>query len=305
MSVSNGQLAQTARPPLAEACAILLVLLSCVSIGVAPVLAKLALDGGSNALSVVTARNLIMAMILAIVLVILRRSFKLPTEALRRSVAMGPVYILLGVGYLGAVAYIPVNLTILIYFLHPLLIGILVRLIGHEAVSFTSIVALCLAIVGLGIAIGAKWMHLNAAGLGLAFISAIACTIMIVGNSITMKSADSLAVTFWMVLSAAIILSVFQILFGKMIWPANAEGWVGFIGVGLAYTVGLTAFFVAIPYLGATRATMLTNIEPLLGIGFAMMLLNEHITWLQTVGMVLVFVSIGIMELVPRKTPDR
>jgi drug/metabolite transporter (DMT)-like permease len=45
---------------------------------------------------------------------------------------------------------------------------------------------------------------------------------------------------------------------------------------------------------------MLTNIEPLVGIGFAMLLLNEQITWLQAVGMALVFLSIGVMELAPR-----
>ena len=300
MSISSSQLAQTARTRWAEIGAILLVLLSCVAIGVAPVLAKLALDGGSDTLSVVTARNLIMAIVLAMVLGVLRRPFKLPIRALHRSLAMGPVYILLGIGYLGAVAYIPVNLTILVYFLHPLLIGIVVRLIGHEAVSLPRIVALCLALAGLGIAIGAKWTHLNLAGLGLAFMSAAACTIMIVGNSITMKSADSLAVTFWMVLSAAVILLVFQMIFGKMVWPVDARGWVGFIGVGLAYTIGLTTFFMGIPLLGATRATMLTNIEPLLGIGFAMLILNEHIAWLQAMGMALVFMSIGIMELIPR-----
>lgn len=301
MSVSNGQLVKPMRSSWAETGAILLVLLSCVAIGGAPVLAKLALDGGSNTLSLVAARNLIMVAVLAIVLGALRRPFKLPAGALCRSLAMGPIYILLGVGYLGAVAYIPVNLAILIYFIHPLLIGITVRLIGHEAVSWPRIAALFLALAGLGVAIGAKWTHLNAAGLGLGFVSALACTVMIIGNSITMRSADSLAVTFWMVLSAAVVLSVFQIFFGKIAWPDNAEGWFGFVGVGLAYTVGLAAFFVAVPLLGAARATMLSNIEPLLGIGFAMIVLNEHVTWVQAMGMALVFLSIGIMELAPRQ----
>jgi drug/metabolite transporter (DMT)-like permease len=136
---------------------------------------------------------------------------------------MGPVYILLGMGYLGAVAYIPVNLTILIYFLHPLLIGIIVRLIGHESVSLPRIAAFFLALTGLGIAIGMRWTHLNPTGLGLALTSALACTIMIVSNSITMKSADSLAVTFWMVLSAAIILAISNLAFGLTM---SRVGWV-------------------------------------------------------------------------------
>lgn len=297
---ADSQSTQTARSQSAEILAVLMVLVSCFAIGIAPVLAKLAFDGGSNALSVVTARNLIMALILASALVCLHKPFRIPRKALVRSLAMGPVYILLGMGYLGAVAYIPVNLTILIYFLHPLLIGIIVRLIGHEAVSLPRIAAFFLALTGLGIAIGMRWTHLNPTGLGLALMSAVACTIMIVSNSITMKSAYSLAVTFWMVLSAAIILAISNLAFGRMVWPDDVSGWVGFVGVGLAYTIGLTLFFVAVPLLGAARATMLTNIEPLVGIGFAMLLLNEQITSLQAVGMALVFLSIGVMELAPR-----
>ncbi len=301
MSATHGPSNPTVVPARwAELGAILLVLLSCVAIGIAPTLAKLALNGGSDSLSIVTARNLIMSIILALVLGWLRRPFKLPRQELCRSLAMGPVYILLGIGYLGAIAYIPVNLAILIYFLHPLFIGIVVRLIGHETVSWPRLAALCLGLAGLGIAIGARWTHLNLAGLGLAFMSAAACTVMIIGNSITMRTADSLTVTFWMVLSAAIILLAFQVIFGKMLWPSSTEGWLGFIGVGLAYTIGLSAFFVAIPLLGTARATVLTNIEPLVGIGFAMLLLNERITWLQAMGMCLVFISIGITELVRR-----
>ena len=297
MTNAQGQTIQLVRGRPAEIWALLMVLVSCFAIGIAPVLAKLALNGGSNALTIVTVRNLVMAFILAVVMACLRKPFRLPRKALIRSVAMGPVYILLGMGYLGAVAYIPVNLTILIYFLHPLLIGIIVRLIGHEAVSLPRIAAFALALAGLGIAIGVRWTQLNPMGLGLALLSAVACTVMIVSNSVTMKSADSLAVTFWMVLSAAIILAVANLAFGRMVWPHDLSGWVGFAGVGLAYTIGLTLFFVAVPILGATRATMLTNLEPLVGIGFAMLLLNEQISLLQALGMALVFLSIAVTEL--------
>jgi drug/metabolite transporter (DMT)-like permease len=212
------------------------------------------------------------------------------------SLAMGPVYVLLSFGYLGAVAYIPVTLTILIYFLHPLLIGVFVRFIGHEAVSGIRIGALSLAVVGLGIAIGAKWFHLNPLGVGLAFMSAIACTVMIVGNSMTMKRADSIVVIFYMVLSATVILGAAHLVYGHFIWPNDLSGWIGFFGVGGSYTVGITLFFAAIPMIGAARASMLSNIEPLIGIVFSLLILGEHISSLQDAGMFLVFLSIFVME---------
>ena len=276
--------------------AILMVVVSSVAIGTAPVFAKLAYDGGSNAYSVITARNLMMTVILGLGLLSFRKSMRLSKSALMMSLAMGPVYVLLSFGYLGAVAYIPVTLTILIYFLHPLLIGVLVRFIGHEAVSGIRIGALGLAVVGLGMAIGAKWFHLSPVGLGLAFMSAIACTVMIVGNSMTMKRADSIVVIFYMVLSATVILGAVHLYFWHFIWPDNSSGWVGFLGVGVSYTIGITLFFAAIPMIGAARASMLSNIEPLIGIVFSLLILGEHISSLQEAGMFLVFLSIFVME---------
>lgn len=278
------------------AVAITMVLISSVAIGTAPIFAKLAYDGGSNAYSVITTRNLMMTICLGLGLLAFGKSFRLSRQAVLMSLAMGPVYILVSFGYLGAVAYIPVNLTILIYFLHPLLIGFVLRFIGHETVSSVRIGALCLAISGLGLAIGAKWSHLNAFGLGLAFMSAIACTVMIVVNSITMKRADSVAVIFYMVLSATLLLAAAHTVCGKLLLPGGPSGWIGFFGVGISYTVGITMFFAAIPMIGAARASMMSNIEPIIGIVFAMLILGERISTLQEAGMALVFVSIIIME---------
>ncbi len=277
--------------------AITMVLISSVAIGTAPIFAKLAYDGGSNAYSVITARNLMMTICLGAGLLGFGKSFRLSKPILLMSLAMGPVYILVSFGYLGAVAYIPVNLTILIYFLHPLLIGVLLRFIGHEAVSGVRIGALCLAIAGLCLAIGAKWFHLSPLGLGLAFMSAVACTVMIVVNSMSMKRAESVVVIFYMVLSATFLLATAHAVCGTLILPDKTSGWIGFIGVGISYTVGITLFFAAIPMIGAARASMMSNIEPIIGIVFAMLILGERISALQEAGMALVFVSIIIMEM--------
>jgi drug/metabolite transporter (DMT)-like permease len=281
--------------------AIGMVVISAIAIGIAPTFAKLAFSGSSGAYSVIVLRNLMMAAFLAAGLLSFKKSFRLPRKALVMSVAMGPVYVALSFGYLGAVAYIPVNLTILIYFLHPLLIGLVIRYLGHESVSGLSVLALCIAILGLTIAIGCKWADLNPVGVSLAFLSAISCTVMIVGNSITMRNIDAILVIFYMVLSAAVILGVAHLFYGRTLWPDNAVGWIGFFGVGVAYTVGVTLFFAAVPMLGAMRATMITNLEPIFGIIFAMLILGEHVSVLQAFGMSLVLFSIITMEIAGKR----
>jgi drug/metabolite transporter (DMT)-like permease len=273
-----------------------MVLISALAIGIAPICAKLAYLGGSNSYSLITARNLMMTTCLGLGLLGFGRSFRLPKNSLIIALAMGPIYVLLSFGYLDAVAYIPVDLAILIYFLHPLFIGILVRVIGQETVSRIRHFALCLALLGLTIAIGATAAGLSATGIGLALMSAIACAIMIVGNAAAMKEAESVVVIFYMVLSATIILAVAHCFFGPLELPAGVRGWSGFLGVGIAYTVGITLFFAAIPMLGATRAAMISNIEPIFGIVGAALVLGESVSIIQGSGILLVFGSIILME---------
>ena len=51
------------------------------------------------------------------------------------------------------------------------------------------------------------------------------------------------------------------------------------------------------PMIGTVRATMISNLEPLLGILFAVVLLGEAISGLQMAGIAMVLSSIVAMEL--------
>ncbi len=83
--------------------AIIMVLISALAIGIAPICAKLAYLGGSNSYSLITARNLMMTTCLGLGLLCFGRSFRLPKNSLIIALAMGPIYVLVSFGYLGAV----------------------------------------------------------------------------------------------------------------------------------------------------------------------------------------------------------
>jgi drug/metabolite transporter (DMT)-like permease len=100
-----------------------------------------------------------------------------------------------------------------------------------------------------------------------------------------------------MMLSATAGLVAICIFQGDLRLPVTLQGWTGFGGVAVAHTIGTVAFFVAIPFLGAVRAAMISNLEPVLGILFAMAVLGEAVSPLQALGIVLVIGSIFAMEV--------
>lgn len=274
-----------------------MVVLSTLAIAIVPTFTKLAFDGGSNTLTVITARSILTVALTWLVMVVLGQSLRLGRTPLLISIVTGIFYAVMLYGFLGAVAFIPVNTVILIYFTHPLLVGLVATRLGHEMISSKMIGALIAAFVGLGLAVGLSFASFNLAGIALAVLSSVTCVFVIIGNGCAMKKAGSLAVIFYMMFSASLTLTLPLLAFGTVALPETFLGWIGFVGVAVGYTVGTLAFFCAIPLLGAVRSTMISNIEPLLGIVFALMILGEHVAPLQGVGMALVLASIVVMEL--------
>ncbi len=273
-----------------------LVLASTISIAIVPTFAKFAYDGGSNTLTVITARSLLTVALAWLLMILLRQSVRIGRKPLLTALATGVVYAVMLYGFLGAVAYIPVNTVILIFFFHPVLVGLAAVWLGDEPMSYRVIGALVVACVGLGLAIGFSFDRLNPTGLGLAFLSAVTCVFVIIGNARAMKQASSLAVVFWMMVSASVTLVVLFPALGAIALPHGFSGWLGFAGVAVGYTIGTLAFFVALPILGAVRATMISNVEPLLGIIFAVLILGERISLVQGAGIALVLAAIAAVE---------
>jgi drug/metabolite transporter (DMT)-like permease len=273
-----------------------LVVLSAAAIAVVPTLARLAYDGGSDTLTVITSRSIVTAGTCFMVMAALGRPLIIKGGALRISLALGVLYAVHLYGLLGAVSYLPVNIVILIFYLHPLMVGVFAVLFGREAMSWARFGALAAAIVGLGLAVGFSLGKLNWIGMALALVAAVLAAIIIIGGSHAMKSSDSLGVTGYMMLSAAATLVVISLFQGDLRVPVTLQGWTGFGGVAIAYTIGTVTFFAAIPFLGAVRAAMISNLEPVLGILFAVAALGEAISPLQAVGIVFVVCSIFAME---------
>jgi drug/metabolite transporter (DMT)-like permease len=274
----------------------LLVVLSAAAIAVVPTLARLAYDGGSDTLTVITSRSIVTAGTCFLVMAALGRPLIIRGSALRISLALGLLYAIHLYGLLGAVSYLPVNIVILIFYLHPLVVGVIAVLFGREIMSWGRFVALATALAGLGLAVGFSLGNLSGIGMALALVAAVLAAVIIIGGSHAMKSSDSLGVTCYMMLSAAATLVVISLIHGDLRWPGTLQGWTGFGGVAIAYTIGTVTFFAAIPFLGAVRAAMISNLEPVLGILFAVAVLGEAITPLQAVGIVLVIGSIFAME---------
>ena len=274
-----------------------LVVLSTIAIALVPSLAKLAYEGGSNTLSVITGRSIFSVLITLLLLAALRQPIAIPRRPMQIALAMGVAYAVMLYGYLGAVNYLPVSLVILIYFIHPVLVGVIVMYLGQERLTIVSVGALVAALVGLYLAIGLSLERLSAVCLGLATLAMAMAAIIVVFNARAMAEAKAISIGFFMMLSAAATLTVIFSFFGTLALPTTTLAWTGFVGVAIAATTGTLAFMSGMAYVGAARAAMISNLEPVLGVLFAMAVLGERVTLLQGIGIAVVIGAIFVMEM--------
>ncbi|MGG5811668.1 EamA family transporter [Falsiroseomonas sp. CW058] len=285
----------------ALAAGVALVLASAAAIAVVPTAARLAFEAGSNTLTVVTARGLIGAALLAAFVAASGRGFAMPRRSLRLGLLAGLAYSAMSYGFIGAVAYVPVAVAVLVYFTHPVLLAILAHARGGEQLSPRRLALALAALAGLGLVLWRDLGGLDPRGVALAALASVAVCAMILLSAAAQREATSAQVNLVMTGVTVGVFGVVTTAAGAWAFPAGALGWLGLAGAGAALAVGLLAFFAAFPLIGPVRATMLSNVEPLLGILFAAAVLGERLDVVQWAGVLLVVASLVLFEMPERR----
>ena len=279
-----------------RALGISLVLLSAAVMATAPSLARLAFEAGSNTLTVVTLRTLIAAALMASMLALLSRPV-LPPRTAWPLAALGSLYYgAMSVSFIGAAALIPAGLTLLIFFIHPIMLALHAHWRGTDRLTPHRAALACLALAGLGLVVGEVAGSISPTGVALAlFSAAMVCGVILVGARLR-QHTGSVQTSLAFMLCAGPAFVVVTTLGGGWALPSGALGWTAVVAAGFCIAIGLAAFFAAYRHIGVLRATMISNIEPLLGVFFAMAVLGERLDAVQWLGAAMVITALVLLE---------
>lgn len=280
-----------------HAIGVVLVVISTIALSTAPTAAKIAYDAGSNTLTVLALRGLIAIALMAACLLVLGGSLRANAVAIAYSALAGAFYAAMLYGYLGSVEYIPVSLAILIYFIHPILIVVIAAMRGRERIGWQKILLSLVVFTGLGVAIGPELSTLDPRGIALALLAAGGVCGMILFNARAQAGMSNLLTNFYMTAVTSGIFLVITTIAGGWAFPQSGLGWAAVAMTGVGIVVGLLTFFAAFQYIGAVRATMISNVEPLIGITFAILMLGETLQLQQWIGAVLVVGGLICFEI--------
>lgn len=230
-------------------------------------------------------------------LIALRRPGRLTLRAFLATLWMAVTLTMMSLGYLGSVAFIPVSLAALIFYSFPLLVGVIAAAAGRERMTAAKAAGLLVAFVGLALALGPSFATLDWRGVALAFTAALGMGFAVTFGGEAVRGQDTLAMNFytnlWMLIGLALYLAVA----GGIALPATGLGRAGAAGVCLCYVLAFVSWFLAARRIGPVRVAALFNIEPLVSILAAWLLLGERLGPLQLTGAALVLGSVVAVTL--------
>lgn len=267
-------------------------------------LANLAYAGGSDPVSLSTARFVFPAIALAAILALAGKPPTLPLRDAAVALALGIVTAVYTLALLSAIEILPVALAVLIFFLFPVLTSVILAVVGWERLPATTIAAGVLAFSGLALALGVNRQALSVEGMIYGGIAALGLAIVSAVSSRIIRSGDPRPVTLYILAMASAVAIVIVLFRGAYLLPQTVSGWWGFGGSVLFSGIAMVGFFAAISLIGPARATLFQYAEPLFTMATAFLLLGQALTPLQIAGAVVVVGALVGEKVVRGRTSD-
>ncbi|HEA69795.1 MAG TPA: hypothetical protein ENI07_23735 [Desulfobacterales bacterium] len=221
------------------------------------------------------------------------KQLKLPKRERYTGMALGIAVFMTGVGYLSATKYLPISLAVLIFYTAPFFVAIISRFTENEPITIIRLIAIVIAFIGIALALGIQTeATLNWQGVAFALLAAFGYTGLVSVSSLTMKTVNPQAVNFHCLASGSVLFVVFLLFTGGAETTISQSSWLklGFSSISL--TVGFMTFFTGLEIVGPVKTSMLMNMEPILTIILATIMLGERLSPVQWIGAGLVVVGI-------------
>jgi drug/metabolite transporter (DMT)-like permease len=271
-----------------------LMALSGSSYGLIPVFARFAYDAGMTPIGLMATRYTVVSAILLAGQWLMGQPIWLPRGQRSVGIATGILFPAVAYCYLAAINRIPVSLAVLLFFTYPPQVALVAWLRG-EPLGRLRALAVMAAFIGLALALGVEIGTLDPIGVALALMGSAAYALMILtlGGAMTRVDPGTLNLTVMVV--CALVCVPIALATGELVWPQDGRGLFGLGGVIASYVIGVVAFFAAIKRIGPVRTALLSQIEPVMSIVAALIILKEQISSVQGMGIALLMAALWVL----------
>jgi drug/metabolite transporter (DMT)-like permease len=267
-----------------------------VSFAMVGVCTALAIEGGSNPLSVVTVRTTATLLLVFAWLRLAGVPLALPRRDLAIALVIAIPFTLNNYLINAAFGEIPVPLVVLIFYLWPAITTAASWLLGRERFRWRTAGGLALAFAGVALALNVEFSTAQAKGVWFALGASLLWSLVFLLTGHFFRGRDTQAPTFYMTLTALAIFVAACVATGGLLLPATRAGWTGLAGVGFFYAFALIGLFAATARIGPMRSGFYMNFEPIASVLLAALILGQTLRPIQLAGAALVISALFLFR---------
>ena len=287
---------------------VLLALGAATIYGAVPNFARLAFLNGVPALENVFYRTSTVAVVLAIVAVVRGESFRIRAEAWPSFLYQCLATLMVSACYLASGQFLPVTLSVIIFYLFPVLILLAAPLAEGRVPGFARLGVALLGFSGLAVSVGPAFDQVSVLGLVLAFLGAVGCMMQFFSGR--MLSRHLTPAAFGSLVHIAIWPIMFCLALGfggntlRLIDGQALTGSLAFLAVALVSVAYVGGYFLHMSSVRAAPSSVVApyfNLEPIVSTMLAVFILGEAMSINQWIGGAMVFAALVISGLLPEK----
>jgi drug/metabolite transporter (DMT)-like permease len=207
-----------------------------------------------------------------------------------------------------AFEYIEASLTIILLYTYPPLVAIWGRVIAGEKLSWIKIASLAAAFSGVILMVGSSTMDMEGAvltGVLLVLAASVGYSLFSFFAQRVVADTPPLIFTTYLVTAAFVMVAIVEQPLPLLYRSSPAE-LVLAAAMALFSTFFSIYFFVkSIQYIGATRASIVSNLEPAGATLLAYVILGERLNPIQITGGIFILAGVYLLVLEARRSPER
>jgi len=274
---------------------VLSTLVASFFLGWAPILGKMAYAGGATAFTVVALRTAVAALLLwAVFLLLWRQEIPIGWKALVGCLSVGVVNGLGSLLYYTSLSRLNASRAALLNTLYPMWVVLFLFAAGQPLTALT-LVRLALSMGGTYLLTRAGPGELDWLGVTLMIASAAMYGWHLVLGQWVLADVPSRQATLYIVTAMACVVVLARGLQGRPIEPVAAVGWRAIAALGLTTALSRLAMFAGLEHLGGIETALTSLLELVVSLLLAFVLLGERLTVGQSLGGILLIISLGLM----------
>lgn len=270
--------------------------IAAASYGLNPTFALPLYSDGMNPESVLMLRYGLAIPMVAAMILIRRRSFKVQRKSILLLAGLGILMALSSLTLFISYNYMAAGIASTILFVYPLLVAVIMAIFCHEKLTMHTMLCILLATGGILLMYNTgNGETLSLTGTLMVIASALSYAIYLVAiNQKQLSDIATLTVTFWVLVFGSLLFSGSLALgAAELTLPSKWYLWLDASALAVFPTViSLMCTTRAIQIIGSTPTAILGAIEPVTAVIMGMLLFNEGMTGREAFGIALILIAV-------------